>query len=391
MRKHWLNNLAIGVRAVFIWALLSSPVQAESPNPDQKPALSPASANGDDQHLFLPLIAMDLPKPLGDLIDEWYLMVDDGHIQSSDLERIYHPFKKFVGNPILRADKSWEGKVVQLYGTVLPGFRMWYSSYNYAQHMGQVLYAESSDGISWTKPNLDGNGRNSLFGGQNANLVSLIHTPQDLNAPFKLIVYQNGVFNGFGSQDGIQTLPFPENPLINTGSDVGHFYYDPNQARFRATIKESELIFNVQRRVVRFIDSDNLYSWEKYPELLTPDVNDDTIFAGFYPNFYGMPVFPIGEQYLGLLWFLKARDADGKIGPVHVQITSSHDGVHWTRQEGNRTAMLDLGMPGEWDDGQIYTASRPLRVGSQLLVVLQRVQPGTRRQLVCYGVQHWPG
>ncbi len=359
-------NLARGFIAILISTWLYLPVQADAPDPGLEPGKSSADVDLDDKLLFLPIISATHPAPLGELSDGWYLMLDDEHIQLRDVERIYHPFEKYPGNPVLRADRTWEGRVVQLYGTVLPGFRMWYSSYNYTQNKGQVLYAESSDGLSWNKPDLNGNGQNTLFGGQNSNLVSVMHTPQDLNVPFKLLVYQNGSFNGYMSQDGLSTVPYSENPLIATGSDVAHFYFDHSQDRYRASIKESETILDVQRRVIRLMDSDDLVAWDKNPNLLTPDINDDSIYAGFYPNFYGMPIFPIGEQYIGLLWILKARDKAGLIGPVHVQIASSHDGTQWNRQEGNRVAMLDLGRPGEWDDGQIYTSSRPLHVGSQL-------------------------
>ena len=33
---------------------------------------------------------------------------------------------------------------------------------------------------------------------------------------------------------------------------------------------------------------------------------------------------------------------------------------------GNRPPILELGPPGSWDDGQIYTATQPLRVGNKL-------------------------
>jgi hypothetical protein len=49
-----------------------------------------------------------------------------------------------------------------------------------------------------------------------------------------------------------------------------------------------------------------------------------------------------------------------------VQLVSSHDGINWIREEGERPPILDLGAPGAWDDGQIYTATQPIRVGDEL-------------------------
>jgi len=318
-----------------------------------------------ETHLYLPIVARP-PGVSSDLRDGWYLMVDDGHLFSREVERVYHPFKKYRNNPVLRADKSWEGRVIQLYGTVLPGFRMWYSSYNHAGSYTQVLYAESTDGLNWVKPNLDGNGNNALFGGQGANMVSVLNTTQDLERPYKLMAYQGGVFNGFWSMDGVHTHPYVENPLISMDSDIAQFYWDPNTSMYRGTTKGKEVVGEISRKIVRFFDSSDFVNWSPRPEVLTPDDLDDQISNGMNTHFYGLPVFPAGEQYLGLLWVLKARDQIGWVGPVDVQLVSSHDGVNWIREGGERPPILELGSPGSWDDGQIYTATQPLRVENKL-------------------------
>jgi hypothetical protein len=323
------------------------------------------TAQTGETRLYLPLIAKP-PVPTSDLADGWYLMVDDGHIASRDVERVYHPFKKYRYNPIMRADKPWEGRVIQLYGTVLPNFRMWYSSYNWESSITRVLYADSIDGLSWNKPSLDANGRNVLFGGQDANMISVINTPQDLERPYKLMAYQRGEFYGHWSLDGIHTQSYADTPLISSASDVAQFYWDPNTLLYRGTIKGNEVVGELPRKIVRLLDSSDFTNWSQRPETLVPDALDDQYPEGLYTHFYGMPVFPIGEQYLGLLWVLKARDQIGWAGPVNVQLVSSHDGVNWIREEGDRPPILDLGPPGSWDDGQIYTATQPLRFGDKL-------------------------
>jgi hypothetical protein len=351
MRRYSAFPLTRVITAILLVLSITASTQAEAADPEFK--------------TYLPAVVRTIPDPLGDLVSGWYLLVDDGHIQARDVQRIYHPFKKYTYNPIMRADKSWEGKVIQLYGTVLPGFRMWYSTFNFSQDLGQVLYAESQDGISWSKPNVDGLGRNILLGGQIANLPSVLHTPNDEARPYKLLAYQNKSFNGYWSLNGTSTQPYTENPLFS-GSDIAHFYWDSNTGLYRGTSKEAETIFDVKRRVIRFIDSEELVHWTLQPDRLVPDINDDTIFAGYYPNFYGLPVFPIGEQYLGMLWILRARDKAGLLGKVMVQMVSSHDGVNWIREEGNRVPILDVGPPGAWDDGQVYTSNRPVKVGDEL-------------------------
>lgn len=316
--------------------------------------------------LYLPQVTSMIPEPLNDLTSGWYLMVDDEHIAARDLPRQYHAFNKYPGNPILRATKPWEGRAIQLYGTVLDGFRMWYSSFNADWRYGQVLYAESRDGITWSKPTLPRATNNAVFGGQTSNLISVMHNPHDIILPYKLAVYQNGAYWGYVSADGINVSPISDTPIWDSGTDVAHFYWNSSEKRYYGAAKENVQINGVRRRATRLLSSNDFLHWIAQPTLLAPDALDDQLSPGAYVHFYGMPLFSLGEQRLGLLWILRARDTSGQTGPVNIQLVSSHDGVNWTRQEGQRSPILDLGPPGAWDAGQVYTASQPIKVGSEL-------------------------
>ncbi|HOW18972.1 MAG TPA: hypothetical protein PLC79_08045, partial [Phycisphaerae bacterium] len=84
-------------------------------------------------------------------------------------------------------------------------------------------------------------------------------------------------------------------------------------------------------------------------------------------HFYGLSAFAYESMYVGLLWIFRATDADGYyIGPVFAEIVTSHDGIHWLREEGDRPPILPLGPSGAWDDGQLYTAIAPVREGDTL-------------------------
>jgi hypothetical protein len=368
------KTVALVIVALVCCAI--TPVQAanrisEKPLPGA-PAASAGPINppsnpeqGGDTPTFLPIVFKP-PGVTADLADGWYLMVDDGHIAYREVERVYHPFKKYSRNPVMRASKPWEGRVIQLYGAVLPGFHMWYSSYNWEGSYSQVLYANSADGLSWNKPDLDGEGRNTMFGGEYANMVSVLNTPRDPGRPYKLMAYQRGAFSGYWSTDGIQTTPYDENPLYSSDSDVAQFYWDANNSLYRGTTKGSEMVGEIPRKMVQFLESSDFIHWSMRPEIFVPDSIDDQNSEGLYTHFYGMPVFPAGEQYLGLLWVFRASDQAGLIGTVDVQLASSHDGVNWIREEGERPPILKLGLPGAWDDGQIYTAIQPVRVEDEL-------------------------
>jgi hypothetical protein len=355
-------------------------VAGKAPDFAKNPTLNPKTDNLQISHLqstkllvktlveyqaYMPLISNNFSGSQGNQLDQWYLMVDDGHIEYRDVERVYHPFKKHPNNPIIRADKPWEGNIIQLYGTVLPGFRMWYSSVNADMSIKQILYAESEDGLQWDKPDIDGSGRNILNGGKYGSLVSVIDTPKDYDAPNKLMINYYNDFDGYWSPDGVQLNPYLETPEFSNGYDVAQFYWDSHTGSYRGTAKEVITLRGAPRRVVRFLSSDDFINWSMYPEIFEPDVIDDELYPGFYPQFYGFPTFPMGEQYLGLLWVLKAPDWDGLKGQVNIQLASSHDGIHWIREEGDRPPILDLGGPSSWEDGQIYTAARPIVVGDE--------------------------
>lgn len=319
-----------------------------------------------DYHIYLPVI-INISPPKDDIIDGWYLLVDDGHILYRDLERTYHSFKKHPNNPIIRPDQVWEGDIIQLFGTVSPGFRMWYSSFNASLGISQILYAESQDGLTWHKPVINSIGTNALFAGQNANLISVIQTPQFPASPYKLMVYQNGAFNGFSSLDGIQTNPYLDNPLFYNGGDVAQFYWDRHKEVYGGTAKETVIVSGLPRRTIRLISSIDFVKWVLQPEIIKPDIYDDQDLPYIIPHFYGMPIFPIGEQYLGLLWILHATDFEGKYGIVNIQLVSSHDARNWIRVEiPDRLPILDVGPYGAWDDGQVYSATAPIRVGDEL-------------------------
>lgn len=95
--------------------------------------------------------------------------VDDFLIKSTTLKRVYHYPELYAGNPVLKADKAWEMTGTKGASFAAPfsdgvwydeseqKFKMWYmgggGSYS-VNGAGVMCYAESTDGINWTKPEL---------------------------------------------------------------------------------------------------------------------------------------------------------------------------------------------------------------------------------------------
>ena len=78
------------------------------------------------------------------------LFLDDFIIANTEnITRRIHPAEKYSGNPVIRPTESWEHPRICIYGSVLregDKYRAWYYG------GGDVAYAESTDGLNWTKP-----------------------------------------------------------------------------------------------------------------------------------------------------------------------------------------------------------------------------------------------
>ncbi|MFA6243759.1 MAG: hypothetical protein WC655_22650, partial [Candidatus Hydrogenedentales bacterium] len=113
------------------------------------------------------------------------LFVDDALVaRKVGVVRRAHACTK-LSEPVLIPEKPWEGNRVYVYGSVMPdtehgGYRMWYMSAGTSlagevrdpklgdQSKNHVLYATSSDGVHWTRPDL---GLFSFAGDTHTNIV----------------------------------------------------------------------------------------------------------------------------------------------------------------------------------------------------------------------------
>ena len=111
------------------------------------------------------------------------LFIDQHLVQEA--ERIIftpHPARKHPGNPIVRADRPWEGWYVTAFGgTVLfddeeRRFKMWYrcpGNREYFEH-GGICHAVSADGVHWEMPEV---GTCETRNGRPHNVVSSFFNP----------------------------------------------------------------------------------------------------------------------------------------------------------------------------------------------------------------------
>jgi hypothetical protein len=348
--------------------------------------------------------AADVKPPAEDLVagpqaGPWRRLFLDAMVveQQTGLRRIFHAARKYAANPVVRKDREWEEWGPYLYGTVMwdqGRLRMWYHHYGSGLYWNS--YAESADGITWTKPNL---GLLDYKGSKDNNLIitrtqdpnektphdlGQCHNPSVIFQPWNpdpqrryalyCFAYDYYVTRVAFSPDGLHWTFTPETAGkgLFASNDVVNFFYDPYRSRYVATYKTA----NRRGRAVGVAESKDGLAWSKpveEPVLVADDLDPDAT------QIYGMPVFPYQGLYIGQPWIYSARwykygqYSDQRLGEaekdspctVDAQLAWSWDLINWTRPP-ERASLIPRGAEGEFDSGMIYTARAPVQVGDNL-------------------------
>jgi len=308
-----------------------------------------------------------------------------------------HPAQKHPNNPLVVADKPWEGWRLEIYGSVLYDqeeqlFKMWYIGEEpsfFAPY--PTLYATSHDGIHWEKP-LVGTIPSPKTRAHNAvaeqtELAGVIkdRADPDPSRRYKMIRWANDLhgYHTMVSPDGLHWTQFSKEPICR-GADVITGYFDEARALYVAFPKIVTPVRGHDRRCFYVITSPDFLTWSEPKLAFAPDLRDD---AGslarieevrpmldvpdepglMHTDFYGVGVYPHESCTLGFLWMLSINnDAryGNQEGPGELQLAVSRDLEDWERPF--RIPCVPRGGGGEWDSGFFVTAARALRVGDEV-------------------------
>ncbi|MDR3674547.1 MAG: hypothetical protein P4N24_03590 [Acidobacteriota bacterium] len=311
-----------------------------------------------------------------------------------------HPAEKYPHNPLLIADRPWEGWRLEMFGNVLYDdeerlFKMWYLGADDPAWFpnSMTLYATSHDGIKWDKP-LDGtlpcpkSGRktNAVARCQLASVMKDLHDP-DPERRYKMICWieHEASYQTMISPDGLHWTQLSGKPIC-PGRDVITGYYDEQRHVYVAFAKIMTDWRGYNRRVFYLTTSTDFKHWTAPQMVLAPDWRDD---AGslarieearplldvpddphlIRTELYGIGVYPHESCVLTFPWVFtinnRARyDSRNQEGPFELQLAVSRDLTQWERPF--RTPCLSRGKSGEWDSGLFTTPSRALRVGDEI-------------------------
>ena len=369
-----------------------------------------------------------------------YLFLDDVDIARMEgLTRRAHKAEKHPGNPVMTRDYPWEATRVQIYGRDviydprLEKFRMYYMAQPRAQSHEHVLlngrptngivtlpaYAESRDGIHWTKPMLAQCTFNDIASTNIMNFCrgqsfqgSVMYDPVDpsdmrrykmfywdqrnqvlpegkkdypdedpdravgdhLWRKVRILDEQGNVIDeqayiDFGidvafSSDGLHWYRHPEGPVLRCYSDTGHsVMYDPRLRRYVAFGRYNNLRladgrnFGVGRGLAR-TESDDFIHWSDPEMVLRADADDVAEL-----QIDTVPVDIYEGLYVGRLQCDVRMHGDQQLP---MQMAVSRDGRHWTRV-ADRFDFLDVGDEGEWDTKLIRPGSALIPFGDKVM------------------------
>jgi hypothetical protein len=311
-----------------------------------------------------------------------------------------HPARKYPANPILKADRPWEGWRLEIYGSVLYDedeklFKMWYlcepgPKNVYFDHDNVTCYATSKDGVRWDKPLVgtlkakNGKPHNAVAAVELAGVIK-DQRDHDPARRYKMIAFQVKPYGycTLVSPDGLNWKPESKTPIAPEG-DVITGYWDEGRGLYVAFPKLGHTVAGLTRRCFWTITSRDFKTWTRPRLAFAPDARDD---AGslrrveavrplldvpdnlklMRTEFYGIGAYPAESCTVAFPWMLtinnNARFGNHE-GPGELQLAASRDLVTWERPF--RTPCVPRGKSGEWDCGFFTTASRAVRVGDEI-------------------------
>lgn len=318
------------------------------------------------------------------------LFLDDFLIdEQRNLKRVFHPARKLDSQPLVRADRHWEGHAVMVpvgsryeFNEKENRYELEYNSLN-PRHR---LLAVSSDGVKWTKPDLglvefEGSRANNIleviprgsnleargsFGGlwdyrtrgvPDLRTASMVYTPKTED-----MFFLRGTYLMVRDSDGVRYLtterPFMRHhsqleSLDNPNDNLGPMFYDertgelvlyfaPHPPAMGRGLVRYDNKWAVSRNLGRMTTRDGV-NWHRSYIWAPPREHPKH-------QSYGMQrVKQIGDLYVA---FFPLYDCGTQQMDVHIWV--SRNGIHWEDVGGDQ-AWIPNGPAGSFDHGIVYS------------------------------------
>lgn len=305
-------------------------------------------------------------------------------MKTEEVVRAFHAPTKFEGNPVIVGECGYPS-VAREADTGL--FKLWYQTHIRGGDEDKAgyatAYAESKDGITWTRPELGlyewkGTKANNIVwkghAGYRSSGQHILELPESARRGFRYVMAyhtsggkrnENGIHLA-GSQDGIHWDKSSNTQIVNISSDtVNSVVFDPVRAEYAMFCRAKDRYLAAQegilntgesRRVSRIASKDLWSLWTGSPQaVLIPDEVD---LANGFNRFYGMSARVHAGITFGFVWSFKLNS------DIWTELAWSRDGFDFERLP-TRPRFLDLGPAGAWDDGMVFGAADWIEVGDE--------------------------
>ena len=312
------------------------------------------------------------------------LVFDDAIIEDAwRMKRVLHQPLKWFKNPVIYKTEPWEAEAVGhptvFYDSDYGCYRSWYMSYSEKNYYSRgetgiihfMCYAESKDGLYWTKPLLSVcdfpgfNKTNVVYCGANGKTargqVFKDEKEKDPEKRYKMVCLETfpwekgaeAMCSGLRllySPDGLKWNSEKSRFILDYHSDTNnHIVFDRKNNRWllycRPTMYSSGRSSNLRhhRRRVSVMISDDLINWS-YPRIvLFPDEIDPPDYDHVYVVCY--------QNYFLMFYTVMEGDTHGR---KETRFAWSEDGFHWERFF-SREPFLPRGNKDSWDAGAVLT------------------------------------
>lgn len=315
------------------------------------------------------------------------LFVDDyliGEIQGDVRQQLLRPEPKEV---VFVADRPWEGNTSGYYTYFQDGdlYRMIYRGWQHdekmkAAHKEVTCYAESKDGIQWTRPNVglfewEGSKENNIVwltpGTHNFTAFRDDNPATPAEARYKAFGGGGGGLLAFQSSDCLHWKLISRKPVITNGAfdSQNLAFWDTDRGEYRAYWRYFTKGITTQNRwrpagfrAIRTATSKDFLTWENEADLTyTEGTPTEHLYTNAVQKYYRAPHLFIGfpTRYL--------PKQGQRVEPL---LMSSRDGVHFHRRpdaviperlpadrKGNRSNYMTWGMfqlPGKPNEISVY-------------------------------------
>ncbi len=290
---------------------------------------------------------------------------------------------------ILKPEHEWESASLNWFNILTDQgvidkkakYRMWYETYDIdgwpTGDDTSFCYAESRNGIHWTKPELGlfsykGSTRNNILfrqiGSKKAGSLSRVHgtnifIDQNASKNSRYKAVGQGIFQNFGkpphrmagmySEDGLKWTRY-DKPICNIFADSQYSgFWDESINKYVIYGRVSG-----RGRALGRTEGNDFENFKPLELVLQSNENDP-------PNSDLYNSAAMKYPHAHKIYFMFPSLYQHGPDTLDIRLAVSRDGIHWSRPD-QKTPWIEQGKPGEFDSGTMYMGQGVIRSGDEL-------------------------